>query len=87
MENVDAVTILGLMAGTFTTLAFLPQVIKMSRSRSSGDISLLMMSLNCTGVFLWLLYGFFLSSIPIILANAVTFALLSYALILTIKHR
>lgn len=83
----DFVTIIGLMAGALTTVAYLPQVIKILRSRSSGDISLLMVSFNCSGVFLWLVYGLFIRSMPVIAANSVSLILMCFVLVLTIKHR
>ena len=67
--------LLGLIAGTLTTLAFLPQVIKIWKSRSAHDISLGMFLLFSAGVALWLVYGIRLGAIPIIAANAVTLAL------------
>jgi MtN3 and saliva related transmembrane protein len=85
--TLDFITLIGLMAGALTTVAFLPQAIKILRSRSSGDISLLMVSLNCSGVCLWLLYGIFIRSLPVIAANSVTSVLLCLVLVLTIKHR
>jgi MtN3 and saliva related transmembrane protein len=85
--TLDFITIIGLMAGALTTVAYLPQVIKIRRSKSSGDISLLMVTLNCSGIFLWLLYGLFINSVPIIAANGVTLALMCGVLVLTIKHR
>lgn len=67
--------LLGLIAGTLTTLAFLPQVIKIWKSRSAHDISLGMFLLFSAGVALWLVYGIRLGAVPIIAANAVTLAL------------
>jgi MtN3 and saliva related transmembrane protein len=48
-----------------TTIAFLPQVIKTWKSRSAKDLSLGMFSLFCTGVALWLAYGFLVRDIPV----------------------
>ena len=67
--------ILGLLAGTLTTVAFLPQVIKTWKSRSAKDISLGMFLMFSSGVFLWLLYGLSLGALPIIIANSVTLIL------------
>lgn len=72
MSNND---LLGLIAGGFTTIAFLPQVLHTFRSRSAKDISLGMFLLFSTGVFLWLIYGLRLQATPIILANAITLIL------------
>src|SRR5688572_13677456 len=54
----NAIQILGLVAGALTTAAFLPQVIKTWKSRSAKDLSLGMFSLFCLGVAMWLVYGF-----------------------------
>ncbi|MBA4419255.1 MAG: hypothetical protein C0392_15325 [Syntrophus sp. (in: bacteria)] len=87
VDEIDLITALGFLAGTLTTIAFLPQTIKIIRSRSSGDISLLMMGLNCAGVFCWLIYGFFIHSSPIIASNIITFILIAVTLILAIRHK
>lgn len=67
--------LLGLIAGSFTTIAFLPQVIKTFNSRTAKDISLGMFLLFSTGVALWLVYGIRLKATPIIAANAITLVL------------
>jgi MtN3 and saliva related transmembrane protein len=79
--------LLGALAGVLTTTAFVPQVVKTWRSRSAGDISLGMLLTFCTGVFLWLLYGVFLQSWPLIAANGVTLSLASVLLVLTVRYR
>ncbi len=82
MEGID---VLGLAAGSLTTLAFVPQVMKTWRSRSAADISYGMFLLFSTGVLLWLLYGLALGSLPIVLANGVTLVLALAVVIL--KYR
>ncbi|MDA8384476.1 MAG: SemiSWEET transporter [Betaproteobacteria bacterium] len=72
---------LGLTAGTFTTVSFIPQVIKTWRSRSTHDISLGMFLLFSLGVLLWLLYGALVGAFPVVVANAVTL-MLSLAILL-----
>ncbi|MEI6353706.1 MAG: hypothetical protein D4R76_01085 [Methylococcus sp.] len=67
--------LIGSIAGTLTTIAFLPQVLKTYRSRSAKDISLVMFLLFSFGVFLWLLYGIQIQAMPIVISNAVTLAL------------
>jgi len=66
---------IGFIAAFLTTTAFLPQFIKVWRTRSTQDISLRMYLLLCAGVLLWLAYGVRLHSLPIILANGITFGL------------
>ncbi len=67
--------LVGAAAGTLTTIAFLPQVIKTWRTRSTADISTGMFALFCAGVALWLVYGVLIGSAPVVVANAVTLAL------------
>lgn len=70
-----SVDVLGLAAGTLTTAAFFPQVVKTWRSRSAKDISLGMFGIFAAGVFLWILYGIRLGALPVIVSNVITFAL------------
>ena len=73
--ELDLVVVLGLIAGSLTTIAFLPQVIKTWRTRSTKDISLVMFIIFSTGVFLWLAYGIFISDLPIVASNVIIFIL------------
>ncbi|MCF7968734.1 MAG: SemiSWEET transporter [Methylococcaceae bacterium] len=72
METTDLV---GSLAGTLTTVSFIPQVIKTWRSQSASDISFSMFLLFSLGVLLWLIYGASIHSLPIVLANGITLAL------------
>lgn len=83
MPKMDFVTLLGLAAATLTTSAFLPQLIKTWKSKSAKDVSLQMLIIFCSGVFLWLVYGIYLKSLPIILANLLT--LIFNLIIVTLK--
>ena len=71
--------VIGYAAGTLTTLAFVPQVVRTWRTRSTGDLSTGMLLAFSAGVALWLIYGLGLRAWPIIMANAVT---LLFALVL-----
>ncbi|MDA8327308.1 MAG: SemiSWEET transporter [Nitrospiraceae bacterium] len=68
-------TLLGFAAGALTTLAYLPQVMKTWKSRSTHDISAGMFITLCAGLFLWVLYGISINSVPVIATNIVSFAL------------
>jgi MtN3 and saliva related transmembrane protein len=87
VDRPDIITGLGLTAGVLTTLSFLPQVIKAWRSRSTRDISLGMFTMFCTGVFLWIVYGFLVGDLPVLVANFVTFLLAATILGLKLRHR
>lgn len=83
----DIPTLLGLGAGSLTTLAFVPQVLKTWRSKSGDDISLGMFLLFSTGVLLWLIYGILIDALPVIVANAITLLLSLTILALKLRYR
>lgn len=67
--------LLGFAAGACTTLAFLPQVLQVWRTRSTDDISLGMYSVLIAGIVLWLAYGLISHQVPVIVANGITLLL------------
>ncbi|KZB64623.1 hypothetical protein AUP42_00610 [Thalassospira lucentensis] len=79
-------TVLGLLAGSLTTIAFLPQVIRTWRTRSTADISLVMFLILCTGIALWLVYGLIRGDWPVIIANGFTLVLASTILFFKLRH-
>jgi MtN3 and saliva related transmembrane protein len=82
----DGAMILGITAGTLTTVAFIPQLAKALKSKSTGDLSWGMVITFSTGVLLWLIYGIWIDSLPVILANAVTLLLQLGIVSLKIKY-
>jgi len=76
-----------LVAATFTTGAFVPQVYKTWKEKSTKDISLVMYTILLLGVLMWLYYGFSLHSLPIMIANLVTAVLLIIMIILKLIHK
>ena len=85
--EMSGITLLGIMAGTLTTIALLPQVVKTWRSKSTKDISAGMFSASSMGLLLWTFYGFLINSMPIIIANIVSFTLAFTILVLKIRYR
>ena len=65
----------GYFAAILTTLAFLPQLIKTLKTKKAEDVSLITLIMFLTGVLSWIVYGYKISSIPILLANLITFVL------------
>jgi MtN3 and saliva related transmembrane protein len=65
----------GALAATLTTLSFLPQVMKTWRTRSAADFSWIWLTGFAAGLFLWLLYGVAIGSLPLIAANGLTLSL------------
>jgi MtN3 and saliva related transmembrane protein len=78
--------LLGALAGTLTTIAFVPQVWRVWKTRSTSDISLGMYLVFTAGVVCWLAYGLALGAWPIIVANVVTLALTGTVLVLKLRH-
>ena len=66
---------LGYIAGFLTTIAFLPQVIKVWHTKSTKDISIWMFLIFTTGVLLWLIYGLMIINYSLIIANTITLIL------------
>lgn len=83
----NTISLLGLLAGSFTTIAFLPQVLKTWKSRSAKDLSLGMFSIFTMGVALWLAYGILINDLPVILANVVTLILASTLLFFKLRWK
>ena len=65
----------GYFAAILTTLAFLPQLIKTLTTQKADDVSLITLIMFLTGVLSWVVYGYKISSLPILMANIITFIL------------
>lgn len=83
----DFTQIIGSIAAIMTTSAFVPQALKIIKTKSTKDISLGMYIILTTGILFWLIYGFLLKQPPIIFANTIGFSLTLTILILKIKFR
>ena len=77
----------GWVAGTLTTLCFVPQVVKVLKERNTTALSLPMYVAFAIGVSCWLVYGFLTESLPIIAANSVTLILALTIIFMKIKHK
>ncbi len=62
----------GFLAATCTTVAFIPQLVRVYRLKSAREVSLPTFLLFSIGVFLWLVYGISAGSRPVIASNTVT---------------
>ena len=78
---------LGYAAGFLTTIAFVPQVLKIWRTKSAKDVSLATFAAFTLGVVLWLLYGIARQEPPIIIWNSVTLLLAVAILVMKVKYR
>jgi MtN3 and saliva related transmembrane protein len=76
----------GYAAAICTTTAYVPQVLRVWRTRSTGDISLKMFLVLVTGLCLWLTYGIWKGETPLIIANGITLLLAGTILFFKLKH-
>ena len=67
--------IFGYFAAILTTAAFLPQLIKTLKTKKADDVSLATLIMFIIGVLSWIIYGYKISSLPILVANLITFIL------------
>jgi MtN3 and saliva related transmembrane protein len=79
-------TIVGLAAALFTTSAFLPQVIRAWRTRSTRDLSYGTFVTYAIGLAMWLAYGVMIRDVPLMLSNGTTFLLALAILGLKLRH-
>jgi len=76
---------LGYLAATLTTVSFVPQAVRIVKTRDTHAISLVSYSVFCVGIALWLAYGIALGAVPIVAANAITLALALSVLALKVR--
>ncbi len=87
MFAINMVSLLGLIAAFCTTFAFVPQALRIIKTRHTKDLSLGMYIIFSLGVLLWLIYGFLQMDIPIMIANFVTFIFSFTILLMKLKYK
>jgi len=80
-------TTLGLIAGTLTSIAAIPQLVKTLRSRHARDISVWQPLLLSIGIALWLVYGILINDLPLVLANIIPLICNIMLTILKLRYR
>ena len=85
MSNIN-IDFFGYLAAILTTAAFLPQLIKTISTKKAEDVSLITLIMFISGVFSWIIYGYKISSLPILIANLITFFLNSLILFFKIFY-
>ena len=80
---------IGYIAGTLTTVAFAPQLLRALNTKSTKDVSLMMLLCSTSGMLLWMLHGIQVNDPALIAANSIsfvlTFLLLGSSLKMTIR--
>ena len=87
MRHFNYIDFFGFSAAFLTTIAFLPQLYKTWKTKSAEDVSLIMLILFITGLICWIIYGIKINSVPILLANIITFIFNFSILILKVTYR
>jgi MtN3 and saliva related transmembrane protein len=82
----NAASLVGFLAAICTTTAYIPQVVRAWRTRSTHDLSLKMYVVMTTGTALWLLYGVIEVDWPLIAANAISLGLTLSILLLKFRY-
>ncbi|MEC8397235.1 MAG: SemiSWEET transporter [Bacteroidota bacterium] len=81
------IEIIGLIAAAFTTIAFVPQVIKISKKRTAKGVSITMYVIMFVGICFWFCYGVLIDSISVITANLISGILQLFIIIFALIHR
>ena len=87
VSQFNYIDLFGFSAALLTTIAFIPQLYKTWQTKSADDVSLVMLILFITGLICWIIYGIKINSIPILVANIITFIFNFSILILKITYR
>jgi MtN3 and saliva related transmembrane protein len=80
------IEILGVIAATLTTGGLVPQALKVWRSKSARDLSLLMYLMIWVGIVLWIIYGFVITSLALLYANIISLLLVSVILYFKLRY-
>ena len=81
----NSTQILGFIAGIFTGISLLPQLIKIIKEKKTEDISAWMLLILMGGLALWISYGVLINNFPIIITNS--FSLLINVAIIFLRYR
>lgn len=85
MES-SLISFFGFAAAFCTTAAYIPQVVRIWRTHSTQDISLGMFLVMTLGLVFWLIYGFAIGSLPVIVCNGATLVMTATILVLKLRH-
>ena len=67
----STIEMVGHLGSLLSSITFMPQVYKTWKSKSAGDLSLLMMGIVVTSTIVWLIYGIGLNLLPVIICNSI----------------
>ena len=83
----NAIKWVGIVAGIFTAVSLLPQLVKLIKSKKAEDISFFFLVILFCGLGLWVWYGFLREDIPIIATNSFSFLVNGIIIVLGIRYK
>jgi len=78
--------LIGYLGGIFIMISFIPQVIKSYKTKSVADLSINMIIATLIGTIFWVIYGFIIISMPVIIMNMIFGVIVICQLCLKIKY-
>ena len=78
--------VFGFFAAALTTIAFLPQVIKTSKTKRAKDVSLTTLLMFISGLIFWIIYAIQIHALPVLIANIITLVLNTIILVLKLIY-
>lgn len=78
--------LIGGTGAVLTTIAFVPQAVRVIRTGDTAAISLWMYGLFVVGLCFWETYGWLIGSWPVIVSNIVTIILALIILVQKVRH-
>lgn len=83
----EVISVSAMIMGVIMSLAGVPQIHRIIKRKSSGDVSISLVVIFLVGVIIWLIYGLVFDSYPIIIANGVGIVIWSITLAIVLKYR
>lgn len=80
------IEMIGFMAGFLIAVSMIPQAIKSYKTKSVKDISLLMLFIIMVGTGLWVIYGFLITSYPIMAMDGFGFIINLILIVIKLRH-
>lgn len=85
--QINYIEFIGMLAGFLSTIAFLPQALKVYKSKMTREISLGMYILYCVGLIVWSIYAYLIYSWPLLLTEIATGVMAFYILLMKLKNK
>jgi MtN3 and saliva related transmembrane protein len=83
----DSIELIGLLGALLSSITFIPQVVRTWQIKSAGDLSMGMLLIVFSSTMVWLVYGFALNLLPVIIANGIIFVLSLVLIYFKIKFK